>query len=49
MAEILGITEENRVMDLATGSAGFLISSMQLMIANAEKNMEKIQQRLEKR
>lgn len=37
MAEMLDIKEENRVMDLATGSAGFLISSMQLMIESAEK------------
>ena len=41
MAEILDITDENRVMDLATGSAGFLISSMQLMIASAEKKWGK--------
>ncbi len=31
MAEILGITQKDRVMDLATGSAGFLISAMTLM------------------
>ena len=36
MAEVLDITDESRVMDLATGSAGFLISGMQLMIASAE-------------
>jgi len=41
MAEILNITDENHVMDLATGSAGFLISSMQLMIANAQKKYGK--------
>lgn len=41
MAEILNITEENRVMDLATGSAGFLISSMELMITSAESKYGK--------
>lgn len=41
MAEILNITEDNRVMDLATGSAGFLISSMELMIASAENKYGK--------
>lgn len=32
MSQILNITSENKVMDLATGSAGFLISAMELMI-----------------
>lgn len=32
MAQILGIDEKNKVMDLATGSAGFLISAMELMV-----------------
>lgn len=41
MAEILNITDDNRVMDLATGSAGFLISSMELMIACAESKYGK--------
>jgi len=41
MAEILNITEDNRVMDLVTGSAGFLISSMELMIASAENKYGK--------
>lgn len=41
MAEILNITEENRVMDLATGSAGFLISSMELMIESANNKYGK--------
>lgn len=41
MAEILDISEESRVMDLATGSAGFLISSMELMIESAEKKYGK--------
>lgn len=52
MAEILDISDENRVMDLATGSAGFLISSMQLMIASAEKRWghqtTKAKERIEK-
>lgn len=41
MAEILNITEKNRVMDLATGSAGFLISSMELMIESANNKYGK--------
>ena len=41
MAQILGITSNNRVMDLATGSAGFLISAMELMIGDAEKQFGK--------
>ncbi|MGX2966851.1 HsdM family class I SAM-dependent methyltransferase [Ursidibacter sp. B-7004-1] len=41
MAQILGITAKNRVMDLATGSAGFLISAMELMIGDAEKQFGK--------
>ncbi|WP_427838726.1 HsdM family class I SAM-dependent methyltransferase [Actinobacillus pleuropneumoniae] len=41
MAQILGISSKNRVMDLATGSAGFLISAMELMIDDAEKQFGK--------
>lgn len=41
MAQILNITYENKVMDLATGSAGFLISSMELMINSANKDFSK--------
>ncbi|QZE12563.1 class I SAM-dependent DNA methyltransferase [Mycoplasma sp. Ms02] len=41
MAQILDISDENRVMDLSTGSAGFLISSMELMIASAEAKFGK--------
>ena len=36
MTQILEIDEDSRVMDLATGSAGFLISSMELMIEYAQ-------------
>lgn len=35
MAQILAIGRDNRVMDLATGSAGFLISAMELMVDDA--------------
>lgn len=35
MAQILGLSTENKVMDLATGSAGFLISAMELMVEDA--------------
>lgn len=36
MVEILGINSNSKVMDLATGSAGFLISSMAHMIQEVE-------------
>ncbi len=36
MSQILEVDENSKVMDLATGSAGFLISSMELMIEKAE-------------
>jgi len=37
MTQILEVDENSKVMDLATGSAGFLISSMELMIDYAEQ------------
>ena len=37
MAQLLEINRDSKVMDLATGSAGFLISSMELMIMDAER------------
>ncbi len=36
MATILDINQDSKVMDLATGSAGFLISAMEIMINDAE-------------
>ncbi len=36
MAQILNINQHSKVMDLATGSAGFLISAMELMIQDAQ-------------
>lgn len=41
MAQILGIGKDNKVMDLATGSAGFLISAMELMVEDANKTYGK--------
>lgn len=41
MAQILNINKNSRVMDLATGSAGFLISSMELMIDTVESEFGK--------
>lgn len=41
MAQILDINKDSRVMDLATGSAGFLIASMEIMIEDAEKTFGK--------
>lgn len=41
MTQILEVDEDSKVMDLATGSAGFLISSMELMIDYAEKRYGK--------
>lgn len=37
MATILDVNQHSKVMDLATGSAGFLISSMELMIQDVER------------
>lgn len=41
MATILNINQNSKVMDLATGSAGFLISAMELMIDDAENTYGK--------
>ncbi|MER0123592.1 class I SAM-dependent DNA methyltransferase [Streptococcus sp. ZJ93] len=41
MAQILGIHKDSKVMDLATGSAGFLISAMELMIDDTYKQFGK--------
>ncbi|MBV5278550.1 MAG: N-6 DNA methylase, partial [Campylobacteraceae bacterium] len=41
MTTILGINQDSKVMDLATGSAGFLISAMEMMINDAEANYGK--------
>ncbi|MDR0927070.1 MAG: SAM-dependent methyltransferase [Ignavibacteria bacterium] len=41
MAEILNVNKDDRVMDLATGSASFLISSMEMMINEAETEFSK--------
>ncbi len=41
MCEILNIKKDSRVMDLATGSAGFLISAMELMIEDANRTYGK--------
>ena len=37
MCEIIGIDQNSRVLDLTAGSAGFLISAMEMMIESAEK------------
>jgi type I restriction-modification system DNA methylase subunit len=41
MTQILEVDENSKVMDLATGSAGFLISSMELMIEYTEQRYGK--------
>lgn len=41
MAAILNIDQHCKVMDLATGSAGFLISAMEIMIDDAENKFGK--------
>lgn len=41
MASILDINQDSKVMDLATGSAGFLISAMEMMINDAEQTFGK--------
>lgn len=39
MTEIIGVDKDSQVMDLATGSAGFLISSMETMINDANNRL----------
>ena len=41
MGMILNVNKDSKVMDLATGSAGFLISSMELMVQDAESTYGK--------
>lgn len=41
MTNILGVNMDSQVMDLATGSAGFLISAMETMVTEAEKKYGK--------
>ena len=41
MTTILDVNMNSRVMDLATGSAGFLISAMEMMIQDAENTYGK--------
>jgi len=41
MVTVLNINQDSKVMDLATGSAGFLISAMEIMTLDAEKNFGK--------
>lgn len=47
MAQLLEVNKDSRVMDLATGSAGFLIACMELMISDAEKTYGKKTSRAE--
>ena len=41
MARILDINKDSRVMDLATGSAAFLVAAMDLMVTNANEVLGK--------
>ncbi len=41
MVTVLNVNKDSKVMDLATGSAGFLISAMETMIQDAESNYGK--------
>lgn len=41
MATILNVNQDSKVMDLATGSAGFLISAMEIMMLDAVKTYGK--------
>lgn len=41
MARILDINKDSKVMDLATGSAAFLVAAMDLMITDANNNLGK--------
>lgn len=49
MSEILNVNPQSRVMDLATGSAGFLISAMELMINQVENEYQKGSEDAQKR
>lgn len=49
MAEILDVNKDSKVMDLATGSAGFLISAMKIMIDQIEKDYGKETERAKKK
>lgn len=49
MATILDVNKDSKVMDLATGSAGFLISAMELMIQDVEELYGKKTTELEKK
>jgi type I restriction-modification system DNA methylase subunit len=49
MATILDVNKDSKVMDLATGSAGFLISAMEIMIQNVENLYGKKTTEVEKR
>lgn len=48
MAQILDIDMDNKVMDLATGSAGFLISAMELMVDSANEKYGQRKSKAEK-
>lgn len=49
MAQILDVDRNSQVMDLATGSAGFLIASMEIMTQDAEKEFGKKTTRAEEK
>lgn len=49
MAEILEVDKTSKVMDLATGSAGFLISAMEIMINEVENEYGKNTSRAKKK
>lgn len=48
MAKLAGVDRNSFVWDFATGSGGFLVSSMKLMIEDAYKNEKSIEERQEK-
>ena len=48
MAKFCQVNKDSYVWDFATGSAGFLISSMHLMIADAKTNISNPEERTEK-
>lgn len=48
MAKLCQVDKDSYVWDFATGSAGFLISAMHLMIADAKNNITNIEERSKK-
>ena len=49
MAKLCRVNRDSYVWDYATGTAGFLVSSMKLMLQDADKNIENLEERERKK